>query len=179
VVDFPIRLATLPDVPALETLIAESVRALQAADYNERQREGALGTVYGVDRRLIEDGTYFAIESGGSLIACGGWSRRKTLFGSDHGPVKDDSWLDPKTDAARIRAFFVPPAWSRRGLGSRILNTCEQAAREAGFTRLELVATLTGEPLYRAHGFVARERTAVTLSNGEQLPVVRMTKDGF
>jgi GNAT superfamily N-acetyltransferase len=171
-----LRLAAPADIPALEALIAESVRTLQASDYSTRQMEGALGTVFGVDRLLIEDGTYFAVEAGREIVACGGWSRRKTLFGSDRAPGKDDAWLDPGVDAARIRAFFVHPEWARRGLGSRILMECEAAAGAMGFTRLELVATLTGEPLYRARGFVAAERFAVPLGNGEALPVVRMAK---
>ena len=173
---FSLRLATPDDIPALEALIAESVRTLQASDYSVPQMEGALGTVFGVDRLLIDDGTYFVAEAGNEIVACGGWSRRKTLFGSDQTPAKDDNWLDPAVDAARIRAFFVNPKWARRGLGSRILRECEAAARARGFTRLELVATLTGEPLYRAHGFAAGLRFSVPLGNGEELPVVRMEK---
>lgn len=172
-----LRLAAMADVPALEALIAASVRGLQAGDYTEAQREGALGSVFGVDRALIEDGTYFVIEAdGGELAACGGWSRRATLFGSDASPVKEDRWLDPACDAARIRAFFVAPAFARRGLGRRLLAACEEAARRAGFQTFELMATLTGVPLYERHGFGARELASVQLGNGERMSLVRMTK---
>jgi GNAT superfamily N-acetyltransferase len=171
-----IRTATLDDVPMLKALIAHSVMRLQAADYSVEQRAGALGTVFGVDRQLILDGTYFVAEVDSKIVACGGWSRRKTLFGSDHSPAKNDSWLNPSADAARIRAFFVHPAWARRGLGSQIMQACEAAAVECGFSRLELVATLTGEALYRKHGFLSVEQFEVPLGNGATLPVIRMTK---
>jgi len=171
-----LRKAGSPDIPALELLIDESVRTLQAADYTAEQIAGALGTVFGVDTQLIRDGTYFVAEDGSQIVACGGWSRRKTPFGSDHGPEKDDSLLDPVTEAARIRAFFVRPGWARRGIGSRILRACEEDAAAHGFRRLELVATLTGEPLYRVHGFEAQERLSLALPNGANLPVVRMVK---
>lgn len=174
--DLIIRPATFDDVPAIERLIAESVRALQAGDYNSEQIEGALGTVFGVDRQLIRDGTYYVAESGTQIAGCGGWSKRRTLFGSDDVPLKDDSLLDPAVDAARIRAFFVDPSWARRGVATRILQKCESAAEATGFRKLELVATLTGEPLYRTHGFVAVERFETPLRNGAMLPVVRMTK---
>jgi GNAT superfamily N-acetyltransferase len=171
-----LRLAQLDDAPALENLIEESVRKLQAADYTPEQLTGALGTVLGLDRQLIRDSTYFAIEVDGSIVACGGWSRRRTLFGADRVPGKDDAWLDPAIDAARIRAFFVHPDWARRGLGTRLLEACEAAARTAGFERLELAATLTGIPLYAARGYSPAERVEVPLANGAVLPVVRMEK---
>jgi len=172
-----LRLATLADVPAIENLIASSVRTLQAHHYTSSQREAALGTVFGVDRSLIDDGTYYVIEAAGSeLAAAGGWSRRATLFGSDSSPVKEDRWLHPARDAARIRAFFVSPPYARRGLGTRLLEACEAAARAAGFTRLELMATLTGVPLYSRHGFLPIEEAAAPLANGETLPLVRMAK---
>ena len=171
-----IRQAVLEDAQALQVLIVESVRKLQAAHYSPEQMEGALGTVFGVDTQLIRDGTYFIAEVDSTVIGCGGWSRRKTLFGSDHVPRKDDAWLDPQQDAARIRAFFIHPDWARRGIGSQILEACEAAATAQGFSRFELVATLPGEPMYNARGFVATERFNVPLPNGAQLPVVRMTK---
>jgi len=175
-----IRVAVLADAPAIESLIAASVHGLQAGDYSAEQREGALGTVFGADRQMIGDGTYFVIEAeerpDQHLIACGGWSRRKTPFGGDHSPSKDDSLLDPATDAARIRAFFVHPDYARRGLGSMLLETCEEAAREAGFTRIELTSTLTGVAFYKTRGFVAGESFEVPLGNGSTLPVVRMAK---
>lgn len=175
--DGAIRKAVPEGVPQLEALIAQSVRGLQAADYSAQQLEGALGTVFGVDRLLIEDGTYFVVESAGRIVACGGWSRRRTLFGSDHSAVKDDAWLDPAVEAARIRAFFVHPGWARRGLGSRIMRECEAEARAFGFTRLELMATLTGEPLYRRHGFQAAGRIDYRLASGVTMALVPMSKE--
>ena len=166
----------LDDVPVLRNLIAESARGLRADYYTSEQVEAALGTALGVDTQLIRDGTYFVIEADGRIVACGGWSRRKTLFGSDHVSGKDDGWLDPAHDPARIRAFFVHPAWARRGLGSRLMKACEKAAQEAGFSRLELASTLPGVPLYRAHGFIEGERLDVPVKDGEKLPVIRMKK---
>ena len=172
-----LRLATAGDVPALEALIPQSARLLQASSYAPAQIEAALGTVFAVDDQLIADGTYFVVERGETIIGCGGWSRRKTLFGGHHErAARDDALLDPARDAARIRAFFVHPAHARRGIGSLLLAACERAAFAAGFRRLELVATLTGEPLYRAFAFRAVERYDVTLPNGTPLPVVRMVK---
>jgi N-acetylglutamate synthase-like GNAT family acetyltransferase len=171
-----IRRATVDDIPALHKLIDASVRVLQARDYSPAQIEGALGTVFGVDTRLIEDGTYFVAEAGGVLAGCGGWSRRKTLFGADRGAGREDTLLDPAHDAARIRAFFVHPEWSRRGIGSLLLETCEQDAARAGFQRFELGATAAGERLYGMRGYVAVDRLETPLGNGESLTVIRMTK---
>jgi GNAT superfamily N-acetyltransferase len=172
-----LRLARSGDVPALDALIPLSARALQAATYSPAQIEGALGTVFAVDRQLIADRTYFVAERDSEIVACGGWSRRKTLFGGDRGrsPLADPL-LDPKRDAARIRAFFVHPACARRGIGWLLMIACERAAAEAGFRALELVATLAGEPLYAAFAFRAVERYDVALANGLSLPVVRMAK---
>src|SRR5438067_821433 len=117
--DLEVRPATDADIPALEQLIPASVRGLQASDYSAEQMEGAIGAVFGVDTALIRDGTYFVAETGSDVVACGGWSKRRTLFGSDHVSGKDDALLDPATEPARIRAFFVHPAWARRGIGSR------------------------------------------------------------
>jgi len=176
---FRYRAAVLEDISALHALIELSVRELQAGDYSPEQMEGALGTYLGVDTQLIADGTYFAVEdeaANGILVACGGWSRRKTLFGADRRPDRDASLLDPSKDAAKIRAFFVHPAWARRGIGSHILELCEAAARAEGFTRFEMGATLTGIPLYRQRGYVERERIELPLANGMTLPIVRMAK---
>lgn len=172
-----IRLAMLDDVDALESLIADSVRVLQAHDHTADQREAALGTVFGVDRQLIRDHTYFVAEVSGVIAGCGGWSRRKTLFGSDRRGGREDALLDPATDAARIRAFFVRPGYERRGLGSAILRAAEEAARAEGFTRLELRSTLTGMALYRAHGFVEVEAAEIPLLAGGGLPAVRVVKE--
>lgn len=173
-----LRQAVPADVPALRVLIDASVRGLQAADYTPNQIEGALQSVYGVDSQLIADGTYFVVEAGDNpaIVGCGGWSGRKTLFGGDHWTGREDAFLDPRQDAAKIRAFFVHPDWVRRGIGSMILDACESAAVAAGFTRFEMGATLTGVPLYRARGYVSLEHFDVALKNGETLAVIRMEK---
>jgi GNAT superfamily N-acetyltransferase len=154
-----------------------SVRSLQAGDYSPLQIEGALGTVFGVDSQLIADGTYFVVEADGVMAGCGGWSRRKTLFGGDSGPGRENDLLDPSRDRAKIRAFFVHPAWARKGIGSRILETCEDAAAAVGFSGFEMGATVTGERLYRERGYRATEQIEVPLANGESLLVTRMAKD--
>jgi len=176
-----IRLAQPSDVPALQKLIEASVRGLQANDYSAEQLERALQKVYGTDTQLISDGTYFAaeeIEESGTplLVGCGGWSKRKTLYGGDQFASREDSLLDPAHDAAKIRAFFVHPAWARRGIGGMILEACESAAYAAGFRRLEMGATLTGVPFYRAKGYIAIEATGVGVGEGIWLPIVRMGK---
>jgi N-acetylglutamate synthase-like GNAT family acetyltransferase len=177
---FAIRKAMPDDIPALAALIEASVRELQAGDYTTAQREGALSSVYGVDSQLIADGTYFVVESVDgepAMAGCGGWSKRRTLYGGDRFAAREDSLLDPRSDPARIRAFFVHPRWARRGIGGMILDACESAAVAAGFTRLEMGATLTGVPFYRAKGYEAIEELTVPLSNGESLPIVRMGKN--
>jgi N-acetylglutamate synthase-like GNAT family acetyltransferase len=176
---FQIRPALTADIPALTELIRASVRELQAADYTLAQREGALESVYGVDTQLIADGTYFVVEAAenqGEPVGCGGWSKRRTLYGGDQYAAREDSLLDPARDAARIRGFFVHPLWARRGIGALILSTCESAAMEAGFTRLEMGATLTGVPFYLAKGYESIENLAVPLPGGESLPIIRMAK---
>jgi N-acetylglutamate synthase-like GNAT family acetyltransferase len=191
-----IRKAVVSDVPALRALIETSVRELQAQDYTPAQMEGALETVFGVDSQLIADGTYFVAEarlveakheeekpsegknarSKWVIAGCGGWSKRKTLYGSDHWTEREDALLDPKRDAAKIRAFFIHPAWARRGIGSKILEACEIAASAAGFVSYEMGATLTGAKLFGKKGYVAVENIEVPLKNGLSLPVVRMAK---
>ena len=182
-----IRPAVSADIAVLRRLIDTSVRGLQSHDYTPAQIEGALATVYGVDTQLISDGTYFVAETstGASvqetadiplIVGCGGWSNRKTLYGGDQWTGREAALLDPKNDAAKIRAFFIHPSWARRGIGSLILETCENAAVAAGFTRFEMGATLTGVPLYQVRGYVALENLEVPLGNGESLPIVRMEK---
>lgn len=175
-----IRQATLADVPRLREVIEASVRGLQARDYSPAQIEGALQSVYGVDSQLIADGTYFVVETAKSenrqIVACGGWSKRKTLYGGDQYANREDSLLDPARDAAKIRAFFVHPDFARRGIGSMILEACENAASTAGFTRLEMGATVSGVPFYRAMGYVEVEKQSAPLGNGEILPIVKMAK---
>lgn len=174
-----IRKALPEDVPRLREIIGASVRGLQADDYSPAQIEGALKSVYGVDSQLIADGTYLVAEEPEArpvIVACGGWSRRKTLYGGDQYARREDSLLDPARDAAKIRAFFVHPRWARRGIGTLILQACETAARAAGFTHLEMGATLSGVAFYKAKGYVEVEHQAVPLGNGEALAIVKMTK---
>ena len=179
---YELRLANEEDISRLRKLIELSVRVLQREDYSEEQIETALGTALGVDTQLIADRTYYAAEallaSGETIIvACGGWSRRKTLYGSDHGPYRESALLDPRRDAAKIRAFFVHPEWTRMGIATKILETCEEAAMAEGFGRFEMGATLTGVPMYLARGYVEIERIEVPLAGGLTLPVVRMGKN--
>lgn len=173
---WPLRLAREVDVPALEALIPLSVRALQAPCYSPAQMEAALGPVFGVDRQLIRDGTYFVAEQDGEILGCGGWSRRRSLYGGDSGREQEDALLDPQRDAARVRAFFVHPAWARRGIGRSIMAACERAIIESCFRTVDIVATLVGEPLYASFGYAVVERYDIVMAGGLSLPVVRMTK---
>ncbi len=171
-----LRLAEVDDVEAIAALIPLSARALSKEFYTEQQTESAIRFVFGPDRRLIEDGTYFVVEDGQRLAGCGGWSKRRTLYGGDQMKPAEDPLLDPATESARIRAFFVHPDYARRGVGSRILDACLSAARDAGFRRMELAATLPGVPLYEHYGFQARERIDATLPDGVVLPILRMER---
>lgn len=170
------RLATPDDLPALRELIPASVRALSPGYYTPAQIESSIRHVFGPDTQLVADGTYFVVVEEGRIVGCGGWSRRRTLYGGDQMKAEEDPLVDPAVEPARVRAFFVHPEWARRGVGTRILNACIGAARKAGFRRLELVATLPGEPLYRSFGFVAEERFDAPMADGTTLPVVRMTR---
>ena len=170
------RKANAADIPALAKLIEASVRRLQVEDYTPVQIEAALRTAFTVDSQLIEDGTYFVVEQSGKIAGCGGWSQRKTLCGGDHHAVRENELLDPVQDAAKIRAIFVHPLWARRGIGSFLLKAAEDAAMAAGFTRLEMGATLTGVPVYLRRGYRVVEEMAVPLEEGVTLPVVRMVK---
>src|SRR5215469_8535671 len=138
---WPLRLARESDVPALEALIPLSVYSLQAPYYSKAQMDAALGPVFGVDRQLIRDGTYFVAEQDRAIIGCGGWSRRRSLYGGDTCRAGEDALLDPQRDAARVRAFFVHPFWARRGIGRAIMIACEQAIEQAGFRAVDIVAT--------------------------------------
>ena len=186
-----LRLAVPTDIPVLRELIDASVRGLQAEDYTAAQIEGALKTVFGVDSQLIADGTYIVAEAPldgveradgkdsktkAVIVGCGGWSKRKTLYGSDQWTGRKDELLDPRRDAAKIRAFFIHPDWARRGIGSMILEACEAAAKAAGFTRYEMGATLTGAKLFGVKGYVAVKPIEIPLVNGERLPVIHMEK---
>jgi len=175
-----LRIAAPADIPALHALIEASVRGLAGADYQREQINGALGTLLGLDTQLVEDGTYLVAEARAGcarvLAGAGGWSRRKTLFGSDRAALRENDLLDPRSDAARIRAFFVHPDFARQGVGTRILAAAEAAARAEGFRRFEMGATLTGVPLYLARGYRELERLEVPLANGARLSIVRMEK---
>ena len=176
---FTIRPATTTDIPVLETLIEQSVRQLQAGDYSPTQIDASIGSVFGIDRQLLADQTYFVaspMDDPGILVACGGWSYRRTLYGSDQHTERNSAQLNPATDFAKIRAIFVHPAWSRRGLGTLVLAHCEAAASAAGFTRFEMGSTLTGVPLYKLKGYAEHSRVDVPLPNGEALEVVVMEK---
>jgi GNAT superfamily N-acetyltransferase len=172
--DQRVRIATLADLPALSRLIPESVRVHSRGYYSDAQIESAIRHVFGVDTQLIADGTYFAAEAEGRIVGCGGWSRRATLYGGDQMKDQVDPLLDPARDAARIRAFFVAPDWGRRGVGSQIMRACFEATRAAGFQRLELMATLPGEPLYKMFGFEALEQIDARQPDGVVLRFVRM-----
>ena len=178
--DWSVRLATSEDIPNLERLIALSVQQLQAGYYSERQRTAAIGSVFGVDRQLIADGTYFVVKDAGMVVGCGGWSRRRLICGVGHGPgscAGGADLLDPSNDPAKIRAYFVHPDWARQGIARAILLASEKAIREAGFRSVELAATLAGEPFYLAFGYSARERYDIELDAELKLPVVRMMKE--
>jgi GNAT superfamily N-acetyltransferase len=176
VTELPLRPATSDDVPALGRLINDSVRGLSAGAYDQRQIESALRHVFGVDTQLIADGTYYLVEGPEGPAAAGGWSRRATLYGGDQHKSAPDVLLDPAADPARIRAFFVHPAWARRGLARRLFERCRASAQAAGFRSLELGATLPGVPLYEALGFAAVERVDAMMPDGVVLPVVRMRR---
>jgi GNAT superfamily N-acetyltransferase len=166
----------MADLPALGPLIAASARELSRGDYTPEQVEGALRGAFGTDTQLIRDGTYFVIEVDGELAGCGGWSRRRTLFGSDARPDRDPVELDPSKDAAKIRAFFIHPRFARRGLGTLLLDRCESDAMAHGFTRFELMGTLPGVRLYAARGYQAGEPIEWPLGDGLAIPFIPMTK---
>jgi len=167
----------MADLPALGPLIAASARELSRGDYTPEQVEGALRGAFGTDTQLIQDGTYFVIEVDGELAGCGGWSRRRTLFGSDARPDRDPAELDPAKDAAKIRAFFIHPNFARRGLGTLMLEHCENDAMAHGFNRFELMGTLPGVRLYTARGYQAGERIEWPLGDGLVIPFIPMTKN--
>jgi GNAT superfamily N-acetyltransferase len=175
--NYLIRIATIDDRAAIGDLIQASARHLSRADYSDAQIEGAIATVFGVDTNLIIDGTYFVAESAGELIGCGGWSKRRTLFGGDQYRSRDPVELDPKTEAAKIRAFFIHPQHAREGIARSILQTCEAEARALGFQALELMSTLPGIKLYRACGYVGDERIELEVGPGISIELVPMRKE--
>lgn len=171
-----LRKATLADREAIEQLIARSARELSRADYSEAQIEAAIASVFGVDTELIRDETYFVVEHNGLLVGCGGWSKRKTLFGGDRYAARESGLLDPAREPAKIRAFFVHPGWARKGIGRMLLHACESEAQAGGFHRLELMATLPGLKLYQTLGYVAGERVTYEIGAGVPIEFVPMQK---
>jgi GNAT superfamily N-acetyltransferase len=169
-----LRTAGRSDIPALGALIDLSGRALSVGHYSPEQADAITRHVFGVDTQLIDDGTFFVIEHDDRIVACGGWSRRRTLFGGDQAKAGADPLLDPALEPARIRAFFVHPSMARRGLGRQLMAACMAASKHAGFRALELVATVPGEPLYLASGFTVLERFELQLPGDVAVPVSRM-----
>ena len=172
--EFTHRLATREDLPSLEPMVTSAIDELQRG-YLDAIQIAASHAIMGIDTQLIDDGTYFVIEAGRALAGCGGWSRRATLFGGDHSAGRDAHLLDPRVDAARVRAMYTHPDFTRRGVGRLILTLCETAAVAEGFTRMQLHATLAGLPLYRAYGFEPLEEVVID-SGGVPIPCVHMTK---
>lgn len=172
-----IRLATFEDVPVLQQLIALSARGLSIGYYTVIETEAAIKYIFGVDSQLIADGTYYVAESKRVIAACGGWSRRSTLYGGDQHKDIVDPLLNPATDAARIRAFFVHPDFARQGIGKMLINVCEKAAHQYGFTRIEIGSTLPGVPLYKAMGYHVVKKMQVPLPDDVVFTVINMKKD--
>lgn len=175
---YKIRRAVREDIAVLERLIERSARTIGIERYTPEQMETALRGAFGVDSQLIADGTYFVVEhEDGMIVACGGWSRRRTLFGGDKRADREAGNLDPRTDAAKIRAFFVDPRYVRKGLASSLLARCEAEARTAGFSRLELMGTLTGETFYTVRGYAPTAAVSYEAEPGKFIPFVAMSKD--
>ncbi|HVF03929.1 MAG TPA: GNAT family N-acetyltransferase [Frankiaceae bacterium] len=168
------RVATREDVPRLVLLMDAAIEELQRG-YLDPAQIAASHAIMGIDTQLVDDGTYFVVECDGALAGCGGWSRRATMYGGNHSPGRDAALLDPATDPARVRAMYTHPAFTRRGVGRLVLSLCERAAAAEGFTRLELVATLAGRPLYESYGFRPVEEL-VDAAGGAPVPLVRMRK---
>ncbi|MDB5118368.1 MAG: acetyltransferase family protein [Mucilaginibacter sp.] len=170
------RLATFDDIPQLQQLIALSVRGLSTGYYTANQIESAIKYIFGVDTQLIIDGTYYVAEIDNAIVGCGGWSKRNTLYGGDQHKAVEDPLLDPKQDAARIRAFFVHPDYARKGVGRHIITVCETEAHKNGFTNFELGATLPGVPLYTTMGYEPVKRVDAVLPDGIELGILKMRK---
>jgi GNAT superfamily N-acetyltransferase len=172
-----IRHATFEDRAAITQLIAESARKLSREHYDDTQIEAAIATVFGVDTDLIDDGTYFVVEMSGEMVGCGGWSRRKTLFGGDQYSSRDAGYLAPELEPAKIRAFFIHPDHARKGIAKAILSRCETEARDHGFRALELMATLPGVEFYKSCGFVPNGAFDLELKSDVKLELVPMRKE--
>jgi len=172
----PQRIALATDAPQISELMRASVLDLFPRFYDQQQTTSAAVHIAHLDLQLIQDGTYFVHEVDEEIVACGGWSRRAKLYTGSGDRQDDDRLLDPRTEAARVRAMFVRGDWTRRGLGRAILDACERAARDEGFRSLVLVATLPGEPLYRSFGFREVERVLLTMPDGVSLESVAMER---
>jgi N-acetylglutamate synthase-like GNAT family acetyltransferase len=176
--NYSIRKATLKDQSEIEVLIAESVRGLSRKDYDERQIELSIKTVFGVDTELIADETYYVAEVDGKIVGCGGWSKRKTLYGASvYSQSRDSDLLDPETDPAKIRAFFIHPNYARKGIGKTILEACELEAKSHGFKSAEMMATLPGVKLYAVCGYVGDQQINVPVGENVDIICVKMRKN--
>jgi GNAT superfamily N-acetyltransferase len=173
-VDLSLRTATVEDLPVLRAVMDAAIGELQQGFLSPEEIESSRA-IMGLDTQLVDDGTYYVVEYDGQVAGCGGWSRRATLYGSDTTPGRDAQLLDPTVDPARVRAMYTDPAFARRGVGRLILEACERAAADEGFRRLELMGTMSGEPLYSAYGFVPVERTE-DARGGAPVPLVRMER---
>lgn len=176
--NFTLRKAVFDDKAKIEKLIAESVRGLSGGDYDTRQIELSIKTVFGVDTELIADETYFVAETeDGELAGCGGWSKRKTLYGASvYSQSRDSNLLDPKVDAAKIRAFFIHPDFARQGIGTMILERCEAEAKAHGFNSAEMMATLPGVKLYAVRGYAGDEKVEVQIGENLDIICIKMKK---
>ena len=174
--EFNHRIATFDDIPAIEKLMKQSINQLLGPLLTKDQLEASFDSM-GLDDQLIEDKTYFMIFSKDIFVGCGGWSNRETLFGGNHTPNRDDQFLDPKEDSARIRAMYTHPEWIRKGVGSLVINLGKEAAKNLGFKKCELMATQSGIPLYEDNGYKPIENVLYTASSGKTVPMVRMEKD--
>lgn len=171
-----VRPARLDEKDALNNLIHGSARALSETDYSPEQIEGLIQFVFGVDSELVLDQTYFVVEKEGIAVACGGWSKRRTLFGGDACKGRDSGYLDPSKDAAKIRAFFVHPDFSRQGLAKLLMGHCEKAAKEFGFIEMELMSTVPGIKFYQSQGYEGDQKIHHTLPNGIVIELLPMRK---
>lgn len=173
---YTIRKGTAADIASIERVMRESLRSIGIRSYDRKQIASALEHIAHLDRDLVNDGTYFVAEADGTIVGCGGWSRRSKLYAGSAGSDDDSRLLDPATEPARVRAMFVAPQWERRGIGRRILAMCEEAARAEGFRNVELMAMLSGRAMYAACGYAAVEDVEPRLADGTKLPLTRMIK---